>query len=377
VPTLSRTVFVLLAACGLAGCSPRTPAGPIVIGHLAPLSGPKRAIGEQARNGILLAVEEINQEDQRIAGQTIEVHHADARAGDSAAADEAARLITVNRAVALLGSCDAALAEAIARTAQSQGILFITSSPLPDPLPGDSVYSTAVSPRRQGEVLARVAREQLGARRVVLLVDQRSASVAAAAAAFERALTRAAHPPLERGTYDSETSLAELASRVMKAKPDAVLLAGAAADLRALRPHLPGGDAAMAILFIGEGGAREVQTMSTEIARGIHVATTFVADDSAPRAKAFAMKYQERFGDAADDSAAAAYEGIWLLVEVLRQANARRAERARDVVPDLEPIETLTGPLTLDPETHHARRPVFVVTREGGAVQVVQRYRAE
>src|SRR4051812_40997646 len=59
---MSHRVQLLVVGLGcwlLAGCGPPAVGEPIWIGHLAPLSGPDRAQGEQARQGIELAVTEL------------------------------------------------------------------------------------------------------------------------------------------------------------------------------------------------------------------------------------------------------------------------------------------------------------------------------
>src|SRR5216683_1846176 len=89
--------FVLLT---LWGCKSKTEPGPILIGHLAPLSGPGKRLGQQARQAILLAVKEANEEENRIAGRRIAVLHIDSHGDLDALQPEAVRLITVNHVVA-------------------------------------------------------------------------------------------------------------------------------------------------------------------------------------------------------------------------------------------------------------------------------------
>src|SRR5947209_9095846 len=101
--SLLGTPILLLA---LVGCGNPPGTDPIFVGHLAPLSGPDKLIGEHARRGILLAVEEVNQEDNRIQGRRVNVLHADTRGETDQAKNEAVRLITINKVTALLGGTD-------------------------------------------------------------------------------------------------------------------------------------------------------------------------------------------------------------------------------------------------------------------------------
>ena len=96
--SIRRPPAWLLASLLLAGCSHSTPTEPIVVGHLAPLSGPDKLIGEHARQGIILAVEEVNGDGEKVNGRRVEVVHVDDRGAPAAAGDQAVRLIAVNRA---------------------------------------------------------------------------------------------------------------------------------------------------------------------------------------------------------------------------------------------------------------------------------------
>jgi len=52
-----RELALLLATFCLTGCSHRTSSEPILIGHVAALSGPDKAAGDHAKQGIALAVD--------------------------------------------------------------------------------------------------------------------------------------------------------------------------------------------------------------------------------------------------------------------------------------------------------------------------------
>src|SRR5260370_4080826 len=66
--TLAVLVFV---SVGGAGCSGKGEEEPLYLGHVAPLSRADRIVGEHARRGMRLAVEEANEEDNRIAGPPV------------------------------------------------------------------------------------------------------------------------------------------------------------------------------------------------------------------------------------------------------------------------------------------------------------------
>ncbi len=371
---LRRPSVWLLASLLLAGCSHSPPAEPIVIGHLAPLSGPDKLIGEHARQGIILAVEEINADGEKINGRRVEVHHADDRG--TAAGDEAVRLIAVTRAIALLGGVTSERAEQIARASQPYGVPLVTPSPLPAPLAAETAFSTCPPPAHQGKVLGRFTADELKVKHVAVLLDARSGLCAGVTDAFGREFNADGERQADQFRYESDAGLADLAARAAKAKPDAVLIATRVADFVKLREGLAKAEVKGPMLFGGEESAWPALLAEADAGRGVYAVTTFAADGLTRHGQEFAKKYRERFQEAPDLPAAAAYDGARLLFEAMRRAKSSEPEPVRKAILELANFDSLTGPLTIDREDHGARRPVFVVQQQEGQPKLVKRYDA-
>src|SRR5438132_3170893 len=142
----------LVLVCGimltgaLTGCSSRVSSEPIAIGHVAPLSGPDKAAGEQAKQAILLAVEAVNGTESSVLGRRIEVRHADTHGDLEALGNEAVRLITVNRVVALLGGSDAEQADRLSRATQPYGVPVVTGGPVLPAAGVENIFSVSAAP---------------------------------------------------------------------------------------------------------------------------------------------------------------------------------------------------------------------------------------
>jgi branched-chain amino acid transport system substrate-binding protein len=366
----------LLAALLLAGCSGSSSTEPIIVGHLAPLSGANKVLGEHARQGIQIAVEEANGDGgERIHGRRVEVHHADDRGPPSAAGDEAVRLIAVTRSAALLGGLTTERAEQIARAAQPYGVPLVTPSPLPTPLAAETAFSTGVLPAHQGQVLARFAADDLKVKHVAVFFDARSGVSSGVAAAFAKKLA-AGGGQADQFRYDSDADLAALPARAAATKPDAVLIAASVADFVKLREGLTKAKVEGPVLFGGEETLVPTLFAEPEAGRGVYAVTTFAADALTPTGKEFARKYRERFKEEPDLYAASAYDGARLLFEAMRKADADKPGPLREKLAAMENFDSTTGPLTIDKADHAAARPVFVVRQQEGQPKLVARYDA-
>ncbi len=373
--SLRRPPAWLLATLLLAGCTPSAPNDAIVVGQLVPLSEPNKQLGEHARQGVALAVEDANAGGEKVNGRRVEVVSVDDRGPPSAAGDQAVRLIAVNRAAALLGGLNCERAEQIARAAQPYGVPLVTPSPLPSPLAAETAFSTCPPPSHQGRVLARFAAEELKVKHVAVLFDARGGIYPGVASAFVREFAQGDRQT-EQFRYGSDAELAELAGRAAKAKPDGVLIAAPVADFVKLRAGLDKAEFKGPLLFGGEETAWPALAGEADAAKGVYAATTFAAEGLTPAGQEFAGKYRERFKEEPDLYAAAAYDGARLLFEAMRRAKSSEPERVRPALADAGTFDSVTGPLTIDKEDHSARRPLFVVRQEEGQAKLVKRYEA-
>jgi len=371
-----RQSFVpLLLGCSiLAGCSSRNEAETIFVGHIAPFSGRDKAVGEHAKQGIVLAVEEINNSENQTAGRRIAVLHVDSLGEQDSLQPEAVRLITVNHVAALLGGQTAEAAERLGRASQPYGVALVTAAPLAAPPKGDNVFSVNVNQSFRGQTLARFAVNELKAHRVIVLTESRQAGHEALTAAALKEFNSAPQAQAEEWTYKSEGEFKELSDRAIKAQPQALLLAGPAADLAALRSKLQQSTAQVPLLFGGEDGLALANQANEKTLSDVYLAEAFAGDGGTPQGQEFAKKYQQRFHEPPDLHAALAYDSLRLLAEAVRQAKGTRPANVRTEL--AEPnftLESLTGPLTFAPD-HSARRPAFIGQVQDGRVVPVKRY---
>jgi branched-chain amino acid transport system substrate-binding protein len=370
--SLNRLVPVLLAVLALTGCGRRGSPDPILLGHLAPLSGPHKALGDQARQGILLAVEEVNKPENLIDGRRLVVLHVDTRGDAETAQHETVRLIKISNVFGLLGGTDVAEADRIAKAAAQNLVPLVTPCGAVTLPVGESVLSIGLAPAREGEVLARFTAQELKAVRVAVVVDSRDAAGAAVATAVAREFPHDGTHRLEEFAYKAPPEFADLIERVKKSRPQAVLHTGEAADFFKLRAALRQTDDKLAFLFGGSDVHKADVQADREGSRGVFLATAYVADCGTSQGQEFARKYEERFHEAPGAQAGLAYDGVRLLVGAIRRARTGRL-LVREELWKEETFESLTGPL-YPHKDRPARRTAFVVRLEDGQPKPVQHY---
>jgi branched-chain amino acid transport system substrate-binding protein len=368
-----RLLLALLPVLALPGCYQKSNPEPIEVGHLAPLTGPDKTVGEHSRQGIDLAVDEANQESNRINNRPVNVLHADTAGDADAVQAQTVRLVTVNHAVALLGGSDPAQLERLSRAALPYPVPVVSSAALAGPPASEFLFSTAVAPASEGQTLARFTGEVLKPASVLVLSDVRSNVAGALAAAFVKELGKGETVKTDEATYRGDADFPRLVERVKKARPKAILLAGVIGDVVKLRPAVHGAAPEAALLV----GAEEESLPALAEDRGapgtVYLVSAFTADALTAKGQEVARRYRERFGQDLDVYAALAYDDARILFEAFRRAHLTRGEQVRAELPKLDNFEGLTGPIAFTAE-HTARRPLFVLRLTEGKSQLAKRY---
>jgi branched-chain amino acid transport system substrate-binding protein len=365
-----RRLLVLALAMGLSGCFGKAEPPPIVLGHVATLSGPDRGPGEHALRGIRLAVDEVARDADKGPGRPILVRHTDTRGELEAFESEAVRLVAINNARVLLGGTMAGEVERL----QRGGVPVVSPTGMHTRTMGDVVFLTGLAPVTEGQILAQFAGQERAARTAAVLVDARREDQVLLADAFARAFAAAvqkrdpkATPKVEVSRYGSRPEV--LTARV--GKPDVLLFGGSFADLRDLLAALKRSE--LPVLWSGDGLPTSGEGWPTN---PIYHLTLFSAQNDRPVWKSFVEQYRKAFSEEPDEHAALAFENARLVIEALRQADRDyRPAHLKDKLAELREVPGLAGPLSFSPE-HQLRRPLFLLGREGGHEKLIKRVEA-
>jgi branched-chain amino acid transport system substrate-binding protein len=366
-----RTALLLVLLTLLIGCGSGSAPPPIYLGHVATTSGPDRAAGEQEVRGINLAIEELARGGQdRVGERPVQVKHADARGQLDAIEGQAVRLVTVGRVIALYGGDSA---DEVRRLERSRVPLLAPFGKRPKGS-GEHVFATGMAPAAQGQALARFAVLEKDVKRMAVLVDERREQALALAEAFEQAARqayeekhgKAEFTKPERLNFGKDVDFGRLGERLSQLRLDGVLFAGSAQDYKVWRKTLPA--PAYQLFFGGEDGA-----LTEDGPTAAYLASAFAVDKELPQTVAFARQYREAYKEDPGVHAALAYDGIRILVDALRRAQAVAADGLVKELRQTKDFPGLTGKLTFAAD-QHLERPIFIGQLAGAGFVPIKRY---
>ncbi len=319
-------VLVLAVSVALVGCAQERES--VLIGYLGGLSGRTTDLGIAGRDGVLLAVEDVNAAGG-VDGREVTLMSVD-DAQDATAAAEGFGELDRAGAIAIIGPMTSAMAVAVAPLADRVGIPLVSPTTSTDELTGisDAFFRLYPDNSSAAKQLAAVVREELGHSRVSMIYDFSNRSHTETWARnfgseFERlGGSMVASEAIVSGqldTYDSAVAAA------LAAQPECLFVLAGALDTARLASllrasgfdgHIIMSEWSATEVVIGYGG-RAVEDLL--------FLNTVDRQSQAERYVDFARRFRDRFGHEPGFASVHAYDATMLVLSHAQDSPTREA----------------------------------------------------
>ncbi len=232
---MKKTTYLAIAMCLLililtSGCN-RTPTGaatsqePIKIGFIGPLTGELASWGNNEKQGVELAVKEIN-DAGGINGRKLSIIYEDGQCNPKSAVTAAQKLITVDHVKAIIGETCSSATLAVAPLAEQNKVILISPTSGADSISqaGDFIFRIFIPNNFYAVEGARIIEKELGSKSVAVLYIQNDAGVSTKDRFIQ--LFKGGKIMLIQGYAPDTTDFKTILLKVKEAEPDLVYLAG-------------------------------------------------------------------------------------------------------------------------------------------------------
>ncbi|MFC5510237.1 ABC transporter substrate-binding protein [Massilia jejuensis] len=361
-------------------------ADPIKIGVSGPFTGGSAPMGVSMRDGVKLAVNEINASGG-VLGRQIQLIERDDEAKNERGVQIAQELINKERVVATVGYINTGVAQASQRFYQQAQIpvmnnvatgTVITQQFATQPI--NFVFRTSASDAIQSQMIVEEALTRRGFKKVAILADSTNYGQLGRAD-LEKALEKKGVKPVVVEKYNLQD--VDMTSQLLKAKQagaEAVLTYGIGPELAQIAngmeklgwkvPMIGSWTLSMAN-FVDNAGKN---------GEGTRMPQTFIQEPSTPKRKAFIDAYVKAYNPPGGRmpsavSAAQGYDSIYLLAAAMKQANSTEGPKIVAALENLNTkvegvVATYDKPYTkADHEAINFNNTVFGEVRGGRVVQ--------
>lgn len=342
------SIIILAFMLGSFGCTKKEPQE-IKIGAILPLTGDGAKYGEEAKNGIELALSEINGAGG-INGKEIKVVYEDDQGTSPGAINALNKLITSEKTPVVLGPMFSSTALAVAPLGEKNRIvIFSISASTPQlTMAGDYFFRNWPSDIYEGSEMARVARNQLKLANISILTVNLDYGVGLTNV-FKKVFELSGGKVLtiesyDQGAADFRTQL----SKIKSLNPEGVYLPGYYAEIGIiLRQAKEMGIKTQFLSAVGFDNPTVLEIAGTAAEGVIFARPYYDPEGHDPAVKSFVQNFKGQYGVLPGIYAAHAYDGLRILARVTA-SGGYSAEGIKKALYSMRNFPGVTGNTSFD-----------------------------
>ena len=391
---VSSTLLFALTACekrassdGKSDAKPTADAKPadaapvdantILLGEVGSLTGSEATFGISTRNGIQMAIDEVNATGGvKLADGTtkkLAVRVYDDQGKPEEAANAVSRLINQDHVKVILGEVASSSSLAMAPKAQAAQVPMISPSSTNPKVTevGDYIFRVCFIDPFQGLVMAKFAHDNLKFTSVAVLKDNKSDYSLGLSGVFIENFTKlggkiVGEEAYSKGDTDFRAQLTALKGK----KPEAIYVPGYYTDVGVIaRQARELG--VTAVLMGGDGWESEkLFELGGSAIEGSYLSNHYSTENPNPKTQAFITSYATKFGGKPDSLGALGYDAAYVAIEALKRAKDLSGAAIKDEIGKTKDFAGTAGTITLD-ANRNAVKPAVVLQVKDGALKFV------
>lgn len=370
IKVLSVLALVLIMFTGCA----KKDADSIKIGGIFPLSGPVAVYGVEAKNGIELAIEEINAAGG-INGKNVVLISEDDEGNPEKTVNAFKKLTTKDKVTMIIGSLTSGCTAAITTLAQNQKVLLIAPAATMESITdaGNFIFRACFIDPFQGTVGGKFSSETLKAKKAAVLYDVANDYSIGLYENFKKAfLASGGIMAAEESYTTNDMDFNAQITKIKNANPDVVYLPDYYATVALIAKQLRA-QGVNASIVGADGWGGIVDNAGDEILNGFY-SDHYAADSTDPKVVSFVNSYKNKYNSTPVSFAALGYDSMYIIKDAIVNAGSTDASAVRDAVEKTNGAY-VTGKLTFDAKRNPVKSAVMmeIVKAEGKLTPV---YRA-
>ena len=358
--TLGLTTL-LVSSLAVGGCGKKS--DEITVGAFLSLSGSDSTFGTDTRDGIELAVEEVNSAGG-VKGKKVKVLYEDDKSTTQEASQKVRQLIDRDKVLAILGEVASSRSLAGGLIANTSHVPMVTpSSTAVEVTQGrEWVFRTCFTDEQQGQVAARFVKNDMKKMKVGVFYAAQDTYSSGLARSFRDEFKKLGGTiVIDKGYQKGETNYTTYLNELKAASPEAVFVPNYYNEMvqiarQAKQVGMPGS------MFVGGDGwdsANLIEGAGEEL-EGAYFTNHYAPDVPWPNSKKFLAAFQAKYKHEPSSLSAQGYDATRLLFDAVGRAAEVTPEGIRKALAETKDFQGATGTMTMDKD-RNANKPIVVV----------------
>src|SRR4051812_8290027 len=364
---LSLLTLIACSLVALVGCKPSgssggggSSSGDIVVGHVASLTGDTATFGVSSNEGLQLALDEINKTGV-LGGRKIKVITEDDRSLPDEAKTATEKLITRDKAMAIIGEIASSRSIAMAPVAQDNKVPMLSPGSTNPKVTqtGDYIFRACFIDPFQGTAVATFAMaakpEGLGLKRFAVLYPVNSDYGMGLREFFTNAVKKAGGQIVadEAYTEKSDVDFRGQLTKIKQANPDAIFCSGYYTEAGLIAQQAR--ELSITVPLMGGDGWDSDQTVKIgkSATNNCYFSNHYSAAEDRPEVKAFVEAYRARFKNqdgspkTPDAMAILGYDAMKLMADAINRAGGTDGDKIREALASTKNFPGASGAITI------------------------------
>ncbi len=356
-------VALLLTTCGAQE--------PILIGFAGVLTGPQADLGVAGRNGVVMAVEQINRQGG-INGRPIELIIKDDQGNPDTARKVDAELVEAG-VTAIIGHMTSGQVAAVLDQINKDQIVMIGPTVTSNRFTGkaDYFFRNQVTTYQMGIALAEHIFNNKNLRKVVGVYDlSNQAYTEDLWQAFQNKFTELGGDASQSYTFTSrQTDLQALMANINATKPDAVIFIASAVDTALMAQYGRQSGSELPYFGVAWAHTNELLNKGGLAVEGIELVTLYNPENPSPASKQFIAQFENRYKRLPTFPAAFSYEAVLILAEALTQTRGEK-QGLPEAITGIKALEGVQGVISID-QFGDVTRDVYITAVKDGRFETI------
>jgi branched-chain amino acid transport system substrate-binding protein len=368
--SLVFSIVFTFACVDKSGRGTSGPAGDTIkVGVYGDLTGQTSSFGQSTKNGIELAVDEINAAGG-VGGKKIQLIVEDDQGRPEQAKTVVSKLINQDKVQAVLGEVASTNSLAAAPVAQEGKIPMISPSSTNPKVTevGDYVSRVCFIDPFQGSVMAKFAANTLKAKTAAILGDVNSDYSKGLTQFFEEEFKKLGGTVIAKEAYtQNDPDFKGQLTKIRNLKPDVIYVPGYYGQVGIIAKQARELDMNMPLLGGDGWDSPELWKLGGAALKNAYISNHYSAENPAPEIQNFVKAYKAKFNVEPDSLAALAYDAAKVLADAIKRAGgASDSAKLKDAINATKDFAGVTGKITLD-SARNAVKPAVVLELDPAA----------
>jgi len=366
---------IALAVCGFAfsGCSKKSN-DTVKIGGIFPLSGSVAVYGVECKNGIDLAIEEINAAGG-ISGKQIVLVSEDDEGNPDKTVNAFKKLTTKDGVKIIIGSLTSGCTQAITTLSQASKVVQIapaaTAPAITDA--GDYIFRACFIDPFQGTVGGKFSATDLNCKNAAILYDVGNDYSVGLTENFEKSFADNGGKIVAKESYSTgDKDFNAQLTKIKNANPDVVYLPDYYGTVALIAKQLRAQGITTPIVG-ADGWDGLTDNAGDEVLNGYY-SNHYAADSTSPAVQKFVTSFKTKYNKEPNSFAALGYDSVYMLKDAIVKAGSEDSAKVKDALAATDG-DYVTGHLTFNEKHNPVKSAVMLELVKGADGKLTTTYK--